>query len=163
MMELLQDTHVWFAISFAGFAVLAWFLARPKILGALDAKIAKIREEITVAENLKRDAEHLMAEYQAKQHDAGREAQRILKHAQKNVEQIYQQAEMNIADTMQRREKQLNDRLERMKQNAMAEIQQYAADLATRATAEIIAEKLDKKANENLVDRAIAGLGKNLG
>ena len=41
-------------------------------------------------------------------------------------------------------------------------LRSFAASLAMEATAQIIADKLDKKANENLVDQAIKDIGKNI-
>ena len=49
-----------------------------------------------------------------------------------------------------------------MEQSAVAEIQKYAADLAIKATTEIISEHLDKSANQKLVDAAIKDVGKHI-
>lgn len=161
-MELLQDTHVWLGFSFATFILLVVVFARKAIVNVLDTRIAKISAEISEAQTLHAEAKALLDEYQAKQRDAVKEAEKIIANAEISAVQHRKQAEAELAEYMQRREKQLGDRLARMKQNAIAEIQAYAADLATRATAEIIAEKLDKKTNEKLVERAISNIGDSL-
>lgn len=160
--ELFQDTHVWFAFSFVLFALVAWFAARKKITGALDARIAIIRNEVQNAENLYAEATHLLTQYQHKHDEAIREAHQIKAEAEKDAEKIRAQADKDLAESMARRERQLEERLGRMKQSAIAEIQQYAADLAAAATAEIIAKTLDKSANEKLVDRSISKIGEKL-
>ncbi len=161
-MELLHDTHVWFAISFAGFIALVFVFGRKAMLGKLDARIAEIRSEIQTAEALHAEAKGLLVQYQIRHEEAVRDAARIKSDAEKNAEKVRAKAEADLQDALERREKQLEERLARMKQSAIAEIQQYAADLAAAATAEIIAKKLDKKSNEKLVERAIDKIGENL-
>ena len=161
-MELLQDTHVWFALSFAMFLVVAYVFGRKAMLGKLDGRIAEIRNEIQTVEALNAEATQLLAQYQARHEEAVRDAARIRTEAEKNAEKLRDKAEADLQDAMERREKQLEERLSRMKQSAIAEIQQYAADLAAAATAEIIAKKLDKSLDEKLVERAINKLGEKL-
>jgi F-type H+-transporting ATPase subunit b len=161
-MEILNDTHVWFAISFGIFLLVAFIYGRKAMLGKLDSRIAEIRNEIQTADALNNEAKQLLVQYQIRHEEAVRDAAKIKSEAEKDAEKIRAKAESDFADSMERREKQLEERLSRMKQSAIAEIQQYAADLAAAATAEIIAKKLDKKLNEKLVDRAIDNIDENL-
>lgn len=162
MTELLQDTHVWYAISFVTFALLVMMYGRGAINAKLDSRIAEIKSEIKTAEELFAQSSQLLAEYQQKHTEAVRECARIKANAEQEADAIRKQAEAEMIASMERRERQLEERLSRMKQSAISEIQQYAADLAAAAAAEIIAKKLDQKTNEKLVDRAIEGVGKNL-
>lgn len=162
MDALLHDANFWVAISFAVFTVGAFLAGRKAILGKLDAKIAEIRNEIETAEGLHNEAKGLLAQYQVRHEEAVRDAARIKSAAEKDAESLRAKAEADLQEAMERREKQLEERLARMKQSAIAEIQQYAADLAAAATAEIIAKKLDKKSNEKLVDHAISKIGESL-
>lgn len=161
-MELMNDPQNWVAFSFLMFLVLAWFKGRKAILGALDGRIAVIRAEIETAQNLRLEAQKLFEDYEDKHQQAMREAEHVVKVAEKQAIEIRKQAELDLADTIHVREKQLNERLERMKQLAKEEIQRYAADLAIQATAGIIKEKLDANAKDQLIDKAIANIGKNL-
>lgn len=154
-MDFLLSTHVWYAISFAIFAVVIYKFGKPALLGYLDAQIAKVREELKTAEMLRVEAQELLAQYQRKHRDAVEEAQGIIKNAEVHAAEIRKQAEQELDETLARREKQLKERLKRMEEAAVQEIQSYAANLAIQATAEIIAEKLDKKTNETLVEQSI--------
>ena len=49
-----------------------------------------------------------------------------------------------------------------MEQNAVQEIRAYAAELAVKATTEIIAKQMDKKTNENLIDQSIKNIARQL-
>lgn len=161
-MALFLDTHVWYAISFFAFAFIVYKFGKPAILKYLDDQIQAVREELKTAEGLRIEAQDLLAQYQRKHRDAVEEAQIIIKNAQNHAEEITRKAEADLDEAMARREKQLQERLTRMKEAAIGEIQTYTANLAIEATAEIIAEKLDKKTNETLVESSISNIGQKL-
>ena len=161
-MDIFLSTYTWYIISFTAFAAIVYKYGKPAILAYLDKRIAEIREEIETAENLRVEAQEMLAQYQRKHKDAVKDAEQILAQAKAQAKDIQKKAEADLDETIARREKQLNDRLERMKQNAKDEILDYASSLAIAATREIITEKLDKKANEKLVDSAIKSVGKNI-
>jgi F-type H+-transporting ATPase subunit b len=163
MIEMLQDAHAWVAISFAIFAVLAFVLGRGKVLAKLDGRIAQIRREIETAESLRLEAQELLASYQRKQRDAVRDAETMVAAARQHAEQIRRHAGDELNETLNRREQQLEDRLRRMEQAAIQEIRAYAAELAVKATAEIIADKMDEKTNGQLVDQSMKQFTGQLG
>ncbi|MDB2682698.1 F0F1 ATP synthase subunit B [Alphaproteobacteria bacterium] len=152
---LLADSNFWVAVSFVIFAGIVWKFGKGAIISMLDGRIEKIKSDIATAENLRVEAQELLAQYQRKQRDAEKEAARILDDAKKNAAQIKKDAEKELKESVKRKEKQLEERVIRMQQNAVEEIQAYAADLAIKATTEIVMDSLDKKANAKLVDEAI--------
>ena len=161
-MNLLLDAHTWVAVSFVVFFGILMKYGKGALLGMLDKRIQEIKDEIKNAEALRIEAQELLAQYQRKHRDAMQESKKIIDNAQKQAEKIREQAEADLSESMERREKQLKERLQRMEQSAINEIQKYAADLAIQATAEIIASKLDKTANDRLVDNAIRDVGSNI-
>lgn len=161
-MGLLSDSTIWLLLSFIIFSVILWRKGKDAFLALLDKRIEQIRQDIQTAENLRVESQELLAQYQRKHRDAVKEAEKIIANAEKRAEELRKQSEADLKETMDRRERQLKERLARMEQSAIADIQKYAADLAIEATAEIIADALDKKANEKLVDQAIKDIGKNI-
>ena len=162
MTELLLDTHVWYAISFAGFAFIIYKYGVPLLFGMLDKRIEEIRDELANAENLRVEAQEMLAQYQRKHKDAVKDADAILENAKAQAKEMQKAAEKELDEVIARREKQLEERVDRMKQNAREEILEYASSLAIAATTEIIADQLDKKSNEKLVDAAIKDISKNI-
>ena len=159
-MEFLQDANNWVFISFLIFAFIFIKKGKGLVLGKLDARIAEIRKEIETAESLRIEAQELLAQYQRKQRDAAREAETIVSHARDSAAQIRREAEASLKETIARREEQLQDRLKRMEEKAMNDIRAYAAELAIRATREIIVTEMDENANAGMVDasiKAVAG------
>lgn len=163
MMELLQhSTTVWVAISFVVFVLLAIKFGGKAITGALDKKIAEIKSEIETAERLKKEAQELLTEFQTKQRDAEKAAAEIIEQAKASARAVQQAAEADLAETMERREAQLQERLQRIEEKAIADIQNHAADLAMKATREIVEKTLDDKASTKLIDQAVASVAKYL-
>lgn len=161
ILDFQHDANAWVAVSFVLFAALVWFKGRKAILAMLDGKIATIRQEIATAESLRAEAQKLLKEYEHKHKAALSESEKILATARHQAEAIRVQADADLEKTVQVRERQLAERLERMKQNALEEIQRYAADLAIQATRDIIREQLDQSSKDKLIDQSIRDLDKN--
>lgn len=163
MMELLaHDTGLWVTISFIVFAFIAFKLGRKSVVGGLDARIEEVKGEIENAERLRVEAQELLAQYQRKQRDAEKEAKEMIDHAKEQAKQLRKTAETDLAELMDRRETQLSERMRRLEENAVAEIQNHAADLAVAATTEMIVQTLDEKTNAALNEESIKSLSKHL-
>ena len=160
---LMHDTNLWVGFSFLIFVYIIWSKGKDAITAILDSRIEGIKQEIETAENLRTEAQELLAQYQRKHRNAVVEAAEIIANAEKHADVILKDSEKELRANMKRREKQLEERLNRMKGAAIAQIQQHAANLAIEATRDIIADKLNKKANENLVDSSIKNLNKSVG
>lgn len=158
----LSDEYFWYTISFVMFVGFLWKKALPIINSLLDGRIAQIIKNLEEAENLRVEAQEMLAQYQRKHRDALQESQKIIDTAKENARQYKEKALADLETTMKAREEQLTERLERMEQNAIGHIQTYAAELAMQAARQIIEENLDKKTNVKLVDDAIKSIEKNI-
>ncbi len=163
MLELLgSDTGIWVLLSFILFVFVAFALGRKTVTNSLDSHINEIKLEIENAERLRVEAQELLAQYQRKQRDAETEANAILEAAKSQAKQAQIEADKDLKETMSRREEQLTERLQRLEENAIGEIQNYAAKLAVQATREMIVQTLDETTNADLNAEAIKNLPKNL-
>lgn len=154
-MSLLQDTNFWLLGSFLIFGGIIYKYGKDSFLGLLDTRIAAIKKELTESENLRIEAQELLAQYQRKHRDAVKEAEKIVANAEKHAIEIRKRAEAELVETMDRREEQFKGRMKNMERAAMNEIQSYAANLSIQATQRIIAEKLDKKIATELTEQSI--------
>ena len=161
-MELFLDTGIWLLASFAAFIFIMWKFAFSKIIAMLDKRIEDIKKEMEMAENLRIEAQELLAQYQRKHRDAMKDAENIIANAAAQAKHIQKQAESDLRDTMKRREDQLAQRLTRMEESAITDIRNYAADLAMNAAAHIISDKLDKKTADDLVKKSIGAVSGKL-
>lgn len=154
-MEFFQNATNWVLVSFVIFAIGFWKFGLKLLLGKLDGRIEEIRKEIETAESLRIEAQELLAQYQRKQRDAAKEAEAIVASAQKHAAEIQKAAEAELNELIARKEVQLKDRLQRMEDVALQDIKSYAAELAVKATAEIITKQMDEKTNARLVEQSI--------
>ncbi len=157
-MELFQDTNTWVFISFVIFAVVAYKLGRSSVLATLDQKIERIKYEIDTAENLRVEAQELLAQYRRKQREADTEATKIINTASEHAKLIQKKAEAQLDESVERREKWLAQRLKRMEEDAIAEMKEKATELAIEATKEILLQKLDKDTHSKFVEQTISKL-----
>ena len=161
-MEFLQDTNVWVALSFFVFIILAFKFGKTSVLNMLDGKIEAIKTELETAESLRVEAQELLAQYQRKQRDAMKESEHIVATAKAQAEEFQKQSENDLQDLMDRRELQLEARLARMEESAIKEMHDYAGELAINAAGKLIADTLDKKTDEALIEKSIANISKNI-
>ena len=156
------DPTFWLVFSFIAFMVLAFVFGRKSVLGILDAKIEKIRSDISAAEKLQIEAESLLAEYKSNLQNASVEADRIIAKAKQQAADIRANAEKDFAETMTRREAMLKTRIDQMERSAVEDIRRYAAELAVSATTEIIAQKLSEQKASALTDESIRHISEKL-
>lgn len=161
-MEFLLNPATWLLFSFLIFAGIIWKFGKTALISMLDARIKAIREELSTAENLRIEAQEMLAQYQRKHRDAIKEAENIIATAERQAEDIRKKAEADLDEVIARREKQLKERLGRLQQNAKDEIRQYAANLALEATTQIILKNVDARVNAELVDKSIKNIGASL-
>lgn len=159
---LLHDPTLWLVFSFAAFMVLAFVFGRKSVLSILDAKIDKIRHDISAAEKLQTEAETLLNQYKSNLQNSSIEADRIIAKAKQQAEDIRLQAETDLNETMNRREAMLKNRIDQMERSAIEDIRRYAAELAVSATTEIIFQKLTEQKASSLMDDSIRNVGSKL-
>jgi len=149
----------WIALAMlAVFAVMLWKRVPALIGQALDRKIAGIRAELDEAEQLRKDAEALKAEYEAKAAAADAERTTMIARAHHEAEAIVAQAKLDTQALIERRTRMAEDKIAAAERQALDEIRARAATAAAAAAARLIEEKHGAEADKAMVDRAIAGL-----
>ena len=161
MSEFFSDSQNWVLVSFILFVLLAFKLGRSSVVGALDSHIEKARKDVEEAEHLRVEAQELLSEYQRLQRETASDAENVIKTAEEHAAKIKKAAEKDLETELARREEQLKERLSLMETQAREEMRQYAADLAIKATREIIIENIDNKKAKALNDKAISEIEQN--
>jgi|TARA_R110002126_G_scaffold13118_2_gene56438 F-type H+-transporting ATPase subunit b len=158
MSEFFSDAQNWVLISFFVFVVLAYKLGRGSVTSALDAHIETARRDVAEAENLRVEAQELLSDYQRMKRETASEAKEVLKTAEEHAQKIREKAARELDAELARREEQLKERLSLMEAQAIEDMRSYAADLAIKATREIIIANIDSKKAKSLNDKAIADI-----
>jgi|SRR6187551_1413278 F-type H+-transporting ATPase subunit b len=141
-------------------AILVWKKVPAAIGAALDRKIAAIRDQLAEAESLRKEAEALKAEYVAKAAAAESEAKAMLDRARHEADAMIEKARKDADALVERRGRMAEEKIAAEERAAVQQLRTAVADVATRATARIIAEQVDAKADAALVDSTIKGLGR---
>jgi F-type H+-transporting ATPase subunit b len=142
------------------FAVLIWKKVPGAIGRALDNKIALIRDQLAEAEQLRKEAEALKAEYEAKAASADKDREAMLERARQEAEDIVAKAKTDSEALIERRTRMAEDKIAAEQRAAVDQLRAAAADAATKAAAKLIAERHDAATDAKLVDQAITEIGR---
>src|SRR5438067_3804913 len=150
------DPGGWVAVAMlAVFAILSWKKVPGAIGKALDAKIALIRDQLAEAESLRKEAEALKAEYEAKSASADKDREALLERARHEAEEIVAKAKTDAETLIERRTRMAEDKIAAEERSAVEQLRAAAADAAAKAAARLIAERHDAGTDAKLVDQAI--------
>ncbi len=149
---------IWTLILFGLSMYILWRLAFPRISAALDRRQHAIEEAIDTAEQMRRQADELLAEYRARLTEARHQAEEIIERARKAGEVHERDSE---EDAKARRE-QLLERarreIEMETRRAIEEIRREVADLTVMATEKVTRKTLTEEDQRRLVEEALREL-----
>jgi len=161
-MHLFAEPEFWILLAVVAFVIGVWKPARKAILGRLDARAARIRDELETARRLREEAQEALATYQKQQREAAAEAEAILAHARAEAERIAAQAARYLEETLERRQRLAKERIAQEEAKALAEIRGVTVDVAIAAARQAIVAGLDERRGAALIDAAIAALPQQL-
>ena len=159
---MFQDPAFWVAVSFVILIAAAGRQVYRGITGGLDKRAVEIRRQLDEAEELRVEAQKMLAEYKRKQRDAEQEAQEMLDHARVESQRLREKVEQDLAAALKRREELAVEKIAQAEAAAIKEVRTQAIGLAMAATAKVLTDKLDKKTASDLVQSTIDELGKKL-
>jgi F-type H+-transporting ATPase subunit b len=153
----------WVAVSTLIFLGLMVYLGAPAmLLKRLDARAAKIREELSNARKLREDAQAILAQYQRKQRAAEKDAEEIVIRAREEAERTAAQAREALTEQMERRFKLAEDKIAQAEAQALAEVRRTAANVAIAAARKMIMSRLNEADSKRLIDSGIEEVGRKL-
>ena len=162
MAAIVHDPEFWLTIAVLIFICVVWKPAKRLLIGGLDARAARIRQELDAARNLREEAERALASYQLKQREGLAEAEAIIAHAKAEAERIAAQSARDLEETMKRRQRLAEERIAQEEARALAEIKSVTVDVAISAARRVIAAELDEQRGAALIDSGIAELSHQL-
>lgn len=152
------NPRTWIGLAFFIFYAIFGRKLWAAITGMLDRRAATIRSELSEASRLRTEAEAMLEDAQGQREQAVKDAQTMLDNARSQAADVAAAAQKEAADTAKRREKMALDRIAAAEKAAITEVQQAAADIASRAAEQVIAQGFGAEQDAALVDRAIQGL-----
>jgi len=162
MSALLQDPTFWTLIAFIIFIAAAFKPVKKALLNGLDSRIETIRTEVEQAQQLREEAQTLLASYQRKQREAQQEAEDIINRAKQDAEIHRAEAEKDLKALLERQKELAVEKIAQAEATAVQEVREVAVDLAVAATEKILTEKVTGSLSDSLVDKAVAELPQKL-
>jgi F-type H+-transporting ATPase subunit b len=137
-----------------------WRKALPTINKTLEARQQAITGQLSEAEEAKREAESLLADYKAQLADAKNEGNRIIEEARAAGEQlkadIVARADEEAAQTLAKAREEAQSE----KARALAEARREVGEISVGLAEKIVGGSLDGKMQQDLIDRYLADLEK---
>ncbi|MGH7046173.1 MAG: F0F1 ATP synthase subunit B [Stellaceae bacterium] len=156
--HLLKEPEFWVLVAVIVLIVLVWKPVKRAVVGGLDARATRIRDELAAASNLRAEAERALTGYQQKKREAAAEAEAIIAHARAEAQRIATQSAHDLDQLLRRRQQLAEERIAQEEARALAEIRALAVDIAIAAARQVIATELDAERGAALIDGAIAAL-----
>jgi len=155
-----MDATGWVSMAMLIFlAILVWKKVPAVIAGVLDQRIADIRKQLDEAATLRKEAEALKAEYEAKIAAAAKDAEMLRIHAAEEAAQAIEDAKIKAAELIARRQKMAEDKIAAAERGAIADIRARTVKAATAAAAALIVQNHGSTADATMVDQAIGKIG----
>ncbi len=162
MFEQLGLEPIKLAIQTLNFLILLFLLQRlayRPLLRMMDARSARIRNDLDEARRLREESAQEREAYQRQMANARQEARSVLDEANAVAvrirEQAQAEAEAQNAATLRR----AREEIAREKEQAIGELRREVADLAIMAASHVVGRSLDGVDQRRLVDEAISEVG----
>ena len=156
--SLLADPRLWVGVAFTIFFLIFGRKLWTAVTAMLDKRAIAIRSELDEASRLRREAEALLVEAKGRREAALRDAEAMLVSARQEAARVGEAARADAAAAASRRERMALDRISAAEKAAVTDVRLAAADIASRAAAQVIAQGFGADADSHLIDQAIQGL-----
>jgi len=128
------------------------------LTGMLDSHTASVRAEMDEAARLKAEAEAMLKDAEATRAKAQSDAKLLIEGAAAEAARVAEATRTEAEASAKRREQMALDRIAAAQKQAVDEVRTAAAELATIAARQVIAEGLSAESSAALIDQAIAQL-----
>ena len=158
-----MDATFWALIALLLFLAVVFRAKLPSAIAAkLDHRAERIRKDLDDARRLREEAQALLAEYESKRREAGKEAEDIIRRARADAEAFAADTRQKLADMVERRTRMAKDRIAHAETEAVKDVRAAATDLAIAAAERIIAAESKGAEAAKLIESSIAGLKSRL-
>jgi len=152
------DPRNWVVLAFILFFVLFGRVLWRALSGMLDNRAASVKAELEEAARLRREAETMLRDAEKQRAQALAEAKALIAGAQAEATRVAAAAAAEAEAASRRREQMAMDRIAAAQKAAVDEVRLAAADVATAAARQVIAQGLSQAEDATLVDQAITQL-----
>ncbi|MFL5896421.1 MAG: F0F1 ATP synthase subunit B [Thermoleophilaceae bacterium] len=147
---------IWTLIAFGVTLIVLRRFAFPRIADALEKRSRAIQDSIDHAEQMRKEADELLAEYRQRLREAREQAEDILVRSRKAAEQFEQESKDRAKQEHQEAMERTRREIEAETRRALDEIRKEVADLTIIATEKVARKSLDPDDQKRLIEEALA-------
>ncbi len=137
------------------FFVLKKFVYQP-LLQVLEERKKKIEKGIKSAEQAERKLAEISEKEKKILEKAQEKAQKILLEAERKAEENRRLATEETTTEINKMMKKADEEIEKKKEQMLTDLKKDLAQLVVSATEKVLAQKIDEKSDEKIIDKAIA-------
>jgi F-type H+-transporting ATPase subunit b len=149
---------IWTLLLFGISLYILWKLAFPRISEALDRRQHAIEESIDHADQVRKQADDLLAEYQQRLRDAREQAEQIVERSRKTAEAREREVQAEAQERREQMMEQTRKDIEAETRRAIQEIRREVADLTVLATEKVTRKVLTEEDQRRLIEEAMSEL-----
>jgi F-type H+-transporting ATPase subunit b len=159
-MEQMADLGLWSLIVFGLlFALLRWKAWKPMVAG-LQKREHTIQQALDDARQAREEAERLRAQFQTDMSKAHEQATAVIEEARRNGQHMVDEQLAKAKADIQAERDRLRREIETARDQALQDIWNQTARLATDVSAKVIRRELTPEDHRRLVDEALTELGR---
>jgi F-type H+-transporting ATPase subunit b len=156
--SLFADPKNWVVLAFILFFVLFGKKLWGVLSEMLDARAVSVKTELEEAHRLRQEAESMLRDAEKLRADALADAKQLIEGARAEAIRVTAAAAAEAEASAKRREQMAVDRISAAEKAAVDDVRLAAADIATTAARQVLAEGLTAGADAVLIDHAISQL-----
>ena len=153
-----EDPETWVFIAFLLFFIIFGRKIWSALVAMLDDRTATVKAELEEAAKLRREAEAMLREAETKRAEALADAKALIEGARAEAQRVTAAAAAEAEGSAKRRTQMAEDRIAAAEKAAVDEVRHLAAEIATTAARQVIADGLTADAGARLIDAAISQL-----
>lgn len=159
--SFLSSLLFWSVVSFGILLALLYRYAFPAILDILETREKRIRNSIEQAEQMRKEAEQLLAEYRSKLAAAQQEAHTILEQARQRAQQSLEENEKRLDLETEKILEEARREIEREHLRAVKELREHVVDLVLQVTEKILQRSITDQDHIRLVQETLSKIGEH--
>ncbi len=156
MLEIVPGLMIWTLITFVILLLVLKKFAFGPIQNMIDKRRDAIAESIKAADETRREAERLLAEYRESIANAKHEAEEIIERAHKVGETTKADIVNEAREQAQKEVDDARDQIQRETRKAIQELKDQVADLAILAAGKVTSKAITREDHLRLVDEALS-------
>ncbi|HEX6069136.1 MAG TPA: F0F1 ATP synthase subunit B [Longimicrobiaceae bacterium] len=158
LLDINEGLMVWTIIIFLFVLGVLYWKAYPVILGAVEAREARIADLLSAAQRDREEAQTLLEEQRARHEELRTQVQEMLAEGRTAGERVREEIIAEARGEQQAMLERARREIEQETERALAELKGQAVDLAIAAASRLVEKDLDQEGNRRFVHDYLARL-----